>query len=131
MPKVVLWILIAAAIAVVARAAVLLDDQWLTYRQQATCRAQAVEQYHNVTGWVLPAAYASHYDATLGTCTFFYQSFPPQSAISEDYWMEAYSGTVLAEENDPGDAFRETCFFQGKQIDCADFERIVDQLMSQ
>lgn len=125
------WFLIILAFAVVLRVAVLLDAQWIIHQQQNACRAQAARQYGVVTGWVLPAAYPSHYDASLGTCTFFYQSFPPKTPVPQDYWMEAYSGTVLAQENSPGNAFKETCFFQGKQIDCVDFETTVDQIMSQ
>jgi len=131
MPRTVRWFLVALAVMTVGGVGVLLNSQLIHNQQQATCRAQAAKQYQNVTGWVLPAAYASHYDATLGTCTFFYQSFPPQSSSPKDYWMEAYSGTLLAEESDPGDAFKETCIFDGQQIDCADFEQAVDQIMSQ
>ena len=131
MPKAVRWFLIAIAILVAGRVAVLADYQWATDQQQATCRAQAMKQYGIVTGWMLPAAYPSHYDATLGTCTFFYQSFPPKTAVPKDVWADAITGDVLAEEDSPGNAFKETCYFQNAEIDCADFERMTNQLMTQ
>lgn len=126
MPRTVRWLLIALAVFVVARAMVLINNQLVVDQQQATCLTQAAMEYNIITGWVLPAAYPSHYDATLGTCTFFYQSFPPKTSVPEDFWIEAYSGTVLAEEKSPGEAYKETCFFQGRQIDCADFESTVN-----
>lgn len=131
MPRAVRWTLIGLAVLAAARTIVLFNAWLLFDQQQVTCRAEAAKQYGIVTGWVLPAAYPSHYDATLGTCTFFYQSFPPKVKVPTDYWMESYSGTILAQENSPGDAYKETCVFQDQEIDCADFERAVNQIMTQ
>ena len=131
MPKTVRWFLIAIVILAVGRAAVLLDNQWMTYQQQESCRAQAKREFTIVTGESLPLGYPSHYDAVLGMCTFFFQSFPPKTTVPQNFWMNAVSGMVFAEENSPGDAFKETCFLQNRQVNCAYFETVVNQIMTQ
>lgn len=75
--------------------------------------------------------YPSHYDQTLNSCMFFYQMFPPKTAVSKDFWMNAYTGADFAEENSPGDAFKETCFLQNEQVNCAFFDTVVNQIMTQ
>ena len=131
MPKTVQWLFIVLAILAIVRAAVLLDNQWTVYQQQANCRSQAERQYTVVTGWTLPSAYPSHYDAVMAMCTFFFQSFPPKTAIAKEVWMNADSEAVFGEEDDPGDAFNETCFLLNRQVNCAYFETAVNQIMTQ
>ena len=131
MPKAVRWFLIAIAILAIGRAAVLLANQWVDYQQQTSCREQAEKQYTIITGWMLPWGYPSHYDAVMGMCTFFFQSFPPKTTVPKDFWMNADSEVALAEEDSPGDAFKETYFLQNRQVDCAYFETVVNQIMTQ
>ena len=131
MPNAVRWFLVVIVIITAGRVAVLLDNQWMTYQQQANCRSQAERQYTVVTGWTLPSAYQSHYDAVMDMCTFFFQSFPPKTTVPKDFWMNADTGVVFAEENSPGDAFKETCFLLNRQVNCAYFETSVNQIMTQ
>jgi hypothetical protein len=116
-------------IAVIIGASIFIGYQW-TAQQQTACRAEAVNELAR-SGKSLPSEYPSHYDATLDLCLFFSQSIPPSSPVWRDFWINAVTGQIVGEEDSPGNAYEETCYFENKQVDCADFLTAIQQMMTQ